>query len=96
MASRFIRDKRGRFAGSGSGRLKSGLAGKKSKSKSPSKTLNKTEKAYLEIKSQKSKFKSDRKVFAEMQRRGFLKGADPMGQLIKVASNARTKQGAPF
>ncbi len=96
MARRYIRDKSGRFAGSGSSRFKSRSAGKKSKSKSSGKALNNPEKAYLAIKSQKSKFGSDRKVFAEMQRRGFLKGADPMGQLIKVASNARIKQGAPF
>ena len=58
--------------------------------------LNAAEKAYLEIKAQKGKFGSDKKVIAEMTRRGFLKGADPQGQAIRIASNARRKKGSPY
>ena len=58
--------------------------------------LNAAEKAYLEIKAQKSKFGSDKKVIAEMARRGFLKGPDPQGQAIRIASSARRKKGSPY
>jgi hypothetical protein len=58
--------------------------------------LNSAERAYMEIKAQKSKFRSDKKVREEMQRRGFLKGRDPQGQLINIASRARRKRGQPF
>jgi hypothetical protein len=58
--------------------------------------LNAAEKAYAEIKAQKSKFRSDKKVREEMQRRGFLKGPDPQGQLIMIASRARKKKGSPY
>jgi hypothetical protein len=55
--------------------------------------LTKAEQAYMEIKAQKSKFRSDKKVREEMQRRGFLKSSDPQGELIKLAYNARAKKG---
>jgi len=53
------------------------------------------EAAYLDIKHGKgrSKFNSDAKVRAEMQRRGFLKGSDPHGELISIAHSARAKTG---
>lgn len=50
----------------------------------------------MEIKAKKSKFRSDKKVREEMQRRGFLKGADPQGQLITIAHRARRKRGMPY
>ncbi len=55
---------------------------------------NAAERAYMEIKNGKgkSKFRSDKKVLEEMQRRGFLKGKDPQGQLINIASQARRKK----
>lgn len=57
--------------------------------------LNAAERAYMEITTGKgkSKFRSGKKVREEMQRRGFLKGKDVQGQLIKLASNARRKRG---
>lgn len=55
--------------------------------------LNSAEKAYAEIKAQKSKFGSDKKVREEMIRRGFVKGSDPQGQMIKIARTIRLKQG---
>jgi hypothetical protein len=58
--------------------------------------LNAAEKAFLEIRAQRSKFRSDKKVIAEMMRRGFLKGPDPQGQAINIASSARRKKGSPF
>jgi hypothetical protein len=58
--------------------------------------LNSAERAYAEIKAQKSKFKSDRKVIEEMTRRGFLKGNDPQGQMIRIARSARMKQGGTY
>jgi hypothetical protein len=58
--------------------------------------LNAAEKAYAEIKAQKSKFKSDRKVIEEMTRRGFLKGSDPQGQMIRIARSTRIKQGGTY
>ena len=58
--------------------------------------MNAAEKAYAEIKAQKSKFKSDRKVIEEMTRRGFLKGNDPQGQMIRIARSTRLKQGGTY
>lgn len=55
--------------------------------------MNAAEKAYAEIKQQRSKFGSDAKVRAEMQRRGFLKGKDAQGELINIAASARKKAG---
>jgi hypothetical protein len=60
------------------------------------KRLTKAEKAYNEIKAQKSKFRSDKKVREEMIRRGWLKGSDPQGQLIRIARSARIKQGGDY
>jgi hypothetical protein len=54
---------------------------------------NVAEAAYREIRSQKSKFGSDKKVMAEMERRGFLNAKDKRGQMIRIASNSRRKQG---
>lgn len=59
--------------------------------------LDPAEQAYMQIKSQRSKFRSDAKVRAEMQRRGFLKGAkDPQDALMRVARSARLKKGSPY
>jgi hypothetical protein len=55
--------------------------------------LSKAEQDYMDIQSQKSKFRSDKKVREEMQRRGHLKGSDPQGDLIKIAYTARAKKG---
>lgn len=85
MARQYRRDSNGRFAGTGGSKI----------SPSP-RRLTAAEKAYTEIKSQKSKFRSDAKVRAEMQRRGFLKGDDPQGQLINIASSARRKRGGTY
>lgn len=85
MTRRYRRDSKGRFAATAGSKI----------SPSP-RRLTAAEKAYTEIKAQKSKFRSDAKVRAEMQRRGFLKGADPQGQLINIASNARRKRGGSY
>lgn len=60
--------------------------------------LNAAERAYMEITTGKgkSKFRSDRKVREEMQRRGFLKGKDAQGDLITIASRARRKRGGTY
>jgi hypothetical protein len=60
--------------------------------------LNAAEQAYMDITTGKgrSKFRSDAKVRAEMQRRGFLTGKDAQGQLIMIASRARRKKGATY
>ena len=58
--------------------------------------LNAAESAYVQITTGKgrSKFKSDRKVREELQRRGFLKGSkDPQGDLIRIAAQVRRKKG---
>ena len=57
--------------------------------------LSAAEKAYAEITGpgNKSKFRSSKKVREEMQRRGFLKGADPQGELIQLADTVRRKKG---
>ena len=60
------------------------------------KRLTNAEKAYNEIKAQKSKFRSDKKVREEMIRRGFLKGSDPQGQLMRIARSSRIKQGGDY
>lgn len=62
-------------------------------SKAKGKPLTSAEKAYAEIRAQKSKFRSDKKVREEMMRRGFLKGKDPQGQLLRIGRSARIKQG---
>jgi len=101
MARVYKRDKQGRFAATGSGgskqSLKGGGAPKSTVSASP-RRLNKAEAAYWEMKhgKGKSKWKSDSKVLAEMQRRGLVKGNDPMGELINIASRARRKRGASY
>ena len=57
--------------------------------------LSAAEKDYAEITGpgNKSKFRSSKKVREEMQRRGFLKGADPQGELIQLADTVRRKKG---
>ena len=60
------------------------------------KRLTKAEKAYNEIMAQKSKFRSDKKVREEMIRRGWLKGNDPQGQLMRIARSSRIKQGGDY
>jgi hypothetical protein len=56
--------------------------------------LSKAERDYLDIKSQRSKFRSDAKVREEMKRRGHFKGSkDVQGDLIKLAGNVRSKTG---
>jgi hypothetical protein len=80
--------------GSGRGKSKAAEAPKAANKVSASpRRLTKAEQAYMEIKAQKSKFRSDKKVREEMQRRGFLKSGDPQGELIKLAYNARAKKG---
>jgi hypothetical protein len=54
------------------------------------------EKAYGEIKAQKRKFGSDKKVREEMIRRGFLKGNDPQGKLIEIARKYRMRRGRTY
>ena len=107
------RDARGRFAGGGGGSSSKpkppgwSPAMKAARSASPPPTgnkvapsprqLNPAEKAYMAIKSQRSKFRSDAKVRAEMQRQGFLKGAkDPQDALMRIARSARKKKGSPY
>lgn len=85
MARKYRRNSKGQFAATAGSKI----------SPSP-RRLTAAEKAYAEIKAQKSKFRSDAKVQAEMQRRGFLKGADPRGQLINIASSSRRKRGQAF
>ena len=60
---------------------------------SKGKRLTSAERAYAEIKAQKSKFRSDKKVIEEMIRRGFLKGKDPQGMMMTIARSTRIKQG---
>jgi hypothetical protein len=77
---------------------KGNLAAKAGKPKAANKVsasprrLSKAEQDYADIRSQKSKFRSDKAVRAEMQRRGHLKGKDPQGELIGIAANARGKK----
>jgi len=59
-------------------------------------TLLAAERAYGEIKAQKSKFRSDKKVREEMIRRGFLQGPDPQGQLISIARRYRLRRGGAY
>ena len=59
-------------------------------------TLLAAEKAYGEIKAQKSKFRSDKKVREEMMRRGFLKGNDPQGDLMRIARKYRMRRGGSY
>ena len=59
-------------------------------------SLRAAEKAYGEIRAQKSKFRSDKKVKEEMIRRGFLKGSDPQGQLIAIGRRYRMRRGSPY
>lgn len=71
------------------------------KTKQPANTINPSslraaEKAYGEIKAQKSKFGSDKKVREEMIRRGFLKGSDPQGRLIGIAKKYRMRRGGAY
>jgi hypothetical protein len=60
--------------------------------------LNAAERAYIDITTGKgkSKFRSDKKVREEMQRRGFLTGKDAQGDLITIASRARRKRGGTY
>jgi hypothetical protein len=59
-------------------------------------SLRAAEKAYGEIKAQKSKFRSDKKVREEMIRRGFLKGSDPQGKLIEIGRRYRMRRGSTY
>ena len=73
----------------------------KPKTKPPANTIKPSsllaaEKAYGEIKAQKSKFRSDKKVREEMIRRGFLKGSDPQGKLIEIARKYRMRRGGTY